>query len=190
MAGISGFGVYSPKYRMGRDVMARAWGPRFISGERAVANHDEDSLTMAVEAALNSLAGTDPRTVDGLIFASTTSPYLEKQASTLVATALDFAAETVTFTPGHAYVPPAGQGVHVVWLRALRDARLCVPVSFAGGTYSFLMDTGARRCVLRHDVGCNPCREGCPARTCMQAIEVDEVVRAVRELVAASKRVD
>jgi ADP-heptose:LPS heptosyltransferase len=44
--------------------------------------------------------------------------------------------------------------------------------------------------VLRHDVGCNPCREGCPARTCMQAIEVDEVVRAVRELVAAPERVD
>jgi 3-hydroxy-3-methylglutaryl CoA synthase len=96
MAGISGFGVYIPKYRMGRDVMARAWGPRFVSGERAVANHDEDSLTMAAEASLNSLAGTDPKTVDGLIFASTTSPYLEKQASTLIATALDFPSEIYT----------------------------------------------------------------------------------------------
>jgi lipopolysaccharide heptosyltransferase I len=44
--------------------------------------------------------------------------------------------------------------------------------------------------MLRHDVGCNPCREGCPARTCMSAIEVDEVVRAVRELIAAPTRVD
>ncbi len=96
MAGITGFGAYIPKYRMGRDVVAKAWGPRFISGERAVANHDEDSLTMATEAALNCLAGGDPKEVDGLIFASTTSPYLEKQASTLVATAVDLPLEIYT----------------------------------------------------------------------------------------------
>src|SRR5512136_1596575 len=87
MAGISGFGVYIPKYRLGRDVMAKAWGPRFISGERAVANHDEDSLTMATGEALNCLVGMDPKNVDRLFFDSTTSPYLEKQASTLEATA-------------------------------------------------------------------------------------------------------
>ncbi|MCX5911489.1 MAG: 3-hydroxy-3-methylglutaryl CoA synthase, partial [Deltaproteobacteria bacterium] len=86
MAGIINYGIYIPKYRLGRDVVARAWGPQYISGERAVANHDEDSLTMATEAALNCLVGTDPKTVEGLIFASTTSPYVEKQASTLVAT--------------------------------------------------------------------------------------------------------
>jgi 3-hydroxy-3-methylglutaryl CoA synthase len=61
-----------------------------------VANHDEDSLTMATEAALNCLLGIDAKTVDGLIFASTTSPYLEKQASTLVATAVDLPVEIYT----------------------------------------------------------------------------------------------
>jgi 3-hydroxy-3-methylglutaryl CoA synthase len=61
-----------------------------------VANHDEDSVTMATEAALNCLLGIDPKTVDGLIFASTTSPYLEKQASTLVATAVDLPVEIYT----------------------------------------------------------------------------------------------
>ena len=96
MVGIIDYGVYIPKYRLGRDVMAKAWGPRFISGERAVANHDEDSLTMATEAALNCLLGMDPKNVDGLIFASTTSPYLEKQASTLVATAADLPVEIYT----------------------------------------------------------------------------------------------
>jgi 3-hydroxy-3-methylglutaryl CoA synthase len=96
MVGITNFGVYIPKYRLGRDVVAKAWGPRYISGERAVANHDEDSLTMATEAVLNCLLGIDPRTVEGLIFASTTSPYLEKQASTLVATAADLPAEIYT----------------------------------------------------------------------------------------------
>lgn len=96
MVGITNYGVYIPKYRMGRDVVAKAWGPRFLSGERAVANHDEDSLTMATEAAINCLEGMDAKSVDGLIFASTTSPYLEKQASTLVATAADLPAEIFT----------------------------------------------------------------------------------------------
>lgn len=96
MVGITSYGVYIPRYRLARDIVAKAWGPRFISGERAVANHDEDSLTMATEAALNCLLGIDPKTVDGLIFASTTSPYLEKQASTLVATAVDLPVEIYT----------------------------------------------------------------------------------------------
>jgi 3-hydroxy-3-methylglutaryl CoA synthase len=61
-----------------------------------VANHDEDSLTMATEAALSCLLGIDPQKVDGLIFASTTSPYAEKQASTLVATAVDLPVEIYT----------------------------------------------------------------------------------------------
>lgn len=89
MVGIKSFGAYIPRYRLARDVVAKAWGPRFISGERAVANHDEDSLTMGTEAALNCLRGVDRKTIDGLIFASTTSPYLEKQASTLIGTVAD-----------------------------------------------------------------------------------------------------
>jgi 3-hydroxy-3-methylglutaryl CoA synthase len=96
MVGITNYGVYIPKYRLGRDVVAKAWGPRYLPGERAVANHDEDSLTMATEAVLNCLLGIDPKTVEGLIFASTTSPYLEKQASTLVATVADLPLEIYT----------------------------------------------------------------------------------------------
>jgi ADP-heptose:LPS heptosyltransferase len=38
--------------------------------------------------------------------------------------------------------------------------------------------------ILVHDVGCNPCREGCPGRPCMGAIGVDEVVSAALDLVA------
>jgi ADP-heptose:LPS heptosyltransferase len=44
--------------------------------------------------------------------------------------------------------------------------------------------------VLRHDVGCNPCRRGCPALPCMGAVEVEEVVKAALELVAARSPVD
>ena len=96
MVGITNYGVYVPQYRLGRDVIAKAWGPRYVSGERAVANHDEDTLTMATEATLNCLLGFDPRNVEGLVFASTTSPYAEKQASTLVATAADIPTKIYT----------------------------------------------------------------------------------------------
>lgn len=92
MVGITNYGADIPKYWLARDVVAKAWGLRFLSGVRAVANFDEDSLTMATEAAINCLEGVDPKSVEGLIFASTTSPYLEKQASTLVATAADLPA--------------------------------------------------------------------------------------------------
>ena len=36
--------------------------------------------------------------------------------------------------------------------------------------------------LVRVDVGCNPCREGCPARSCMAAVEPARVLAAAREL--------
>lgn len=89
MTGITSFGAYIPFYRLTHKEFARAWGGRAGDGERAVANVDEDSITMAVEAARNLLFGRDPRGVDGLIFASSTPPYAEKSCSTLAATATD-----------------------------------------------------------------------------------------------------
>jgi 3-hydroxy-3-methylglutaryl CoA synthase len=89
MAGITSFGAYIPFYRLGQKEIARAWGGRGGDGERAVANVDEDSITMAVEAVRDLLAHGDGREIDGLMFATTTSPYSEKQASALIATAAD-----------------------------------------------------------------------------------------------------
>ena len=89
MAGITSFGAYIPFYRLAHKEIARAWGGRAGEGERAVANVDEDSITMAVEAVRDLLAQGDGREVDGLMFATTTSPYSEKQASALIATAAD-----------------------------------------------------------------------------------------------------
>jgi ADP-heptose:LPS heptosyltransferase len=43
--------------------------------------------------------------------------------------------------------------------------------------------SGVPHRVLRHDVGCNPCREGCPVRACMDAVGVEEVVEAALSLV-------
>jgi len=58
-------------------------------GEKAVANSDEDSLTMATAASIDCLEGFDRSQVDALFFASTTMPYLERQNAGIIAGALN-----------------------------------------------------------------------------------------------------
>jgi hydroxymethylglutaryl-CoA synthase len=89
MAKIASFGAYIPLFRLSRQEMANAWGIPAVPGERSVANADEDSLTMAVAAGADCLAELDPTTIDGLYFATTTSPYDEKQCAGVIAAALD-----------------------------------------------------------------------------------------------------
>jgi hydroxymethylglutaryl-CoA synthase len=88
MAGIVSFGAYVPIYRLSREILAQVWGGKG-KGEKAVANADEDSLTLGVEAARDCLKGFDKSKVDALYFATTTSPYKEKQAASIIAAACD-----------------------------------------------------------------------------------------------------
>ena len=89
MVGITSYGAYIPWHRIDRQNFLKAWGGFAMPGERAVASYDEDSLTMAVEAAIDCLKDMDPHNVDGLYFATTTSPYKEKQCSALIGMPLD-----------------------------------------------------------------------------------------------------
>ena len=89
-------GRLSPRRaRPGGKTLQAVWGSGG-GGERAVANYDEDSLTMAVEASLDALAGRDVSTVGACFLASTTAPYLEKSSATLLATATDLGREVLT----------------------------------------------------------------------------------------------
>jgi 3-hydroxy-3-methylglutaryl CoA synthase len=97
--GISSVGVYLPDYRMKRELMARAWERRPLKGERTVANTDEDSLTMAVEAARSALTGPEGAGREGLealYFASLTAPYAEKSQAGLLAAVCDLPEEIMT----------------------------------------------------------------------------------------------
>ena len=89
MVGIVSYGAYIPIYRLSRDLPWLTWGGLPVGGERSVANFDEDSITMAVEAGNNCLQGFNREEIDGLFLASTTTPYKEKQCAGLVAEALD-----------------------------------------------------------------------------------------------------
>ncbi|MDY6911296.1 MAG: zinc ribbon domain-containing protein [Chloroflexota bacterium] len=88
MAGIKSFSAYVPRYRLGQDVVPKVVGVGGLRGERAIANFDEDSLTMAVAAALNCLGNTDRSQIDGLFFATTSPPYKERSSGTIIAATL------------------------------------------------------------------------------------------------------
>ena len=95
MIGISSYGAYVPRTRLPLAMIggrpAKEGGP-----EKAVAWNDEDSVTMAVGAGITCLEGIDRDRVDGVLFASTTYAFREKQASALVARALDLRREVRT----------------------------------------------------------------------------------------------
>ncbi len=96
MIGIKSYGAYLPKYLLPRDLIAKAWDFPTVPGNKAVASGDEDSLTMSVEAGLDCLSGIDPKSIDGLFFASTTQVYTEKDSASFIATVLDFRTNIIT----------------------------------------------------------------------------------------------
>jgi hydroxymethylglutaryl-CoA synthase len=93
MVGITSYGAYIPLQRINRKIIFNATGwsasATSLPGEKAVANYDEDSVTMAVAASIDCLTGTDRNKVGGLYFATTTPPYRERQSAGIIANALD-----------------------------------------------------------------------------------------------------
>ncbi len=96
MSGISSVGAYIPMYRLPRKAFAEAWGSGGGPGERSVASHDEDTLTMAVNAAVDVLGVAGRKGMDAVYFASTTATYREKQSATILATAADLGTDVRT----------------------------------------------------------------------------------------------
>jgi 3-hydroxy-3-methylglutaryl CoA synthase len=95
MIGIASIGAYIPIYRLNLEEIAKMWRVKSISGEKAVAGYDEDTLTMSVAATLDCMKRSD-KEVDGLYFATTTAPYKEKQAAAIIASAADLKKECNT----------------------------------------------------------------------------------------------
>jgi 3-hydroxy-3-methylglutaryl CoA synthase len=93
--GILSFGAYIPQLRLQRKAVAaaNAWfNPALrgmAKGERAMANWDEDTVTMSVEAARDCLAGFDAAAVASLSLASTTHPFDDRQNTSIAAGALN-----------------------------------------------------------------------------------------------------
>jgi len=95
MIGITSVGAHVPVYRLGLNEIGKMWQTRTMPGEKAVAGYDEDTVTMAVAAALDCMNG-DGKKVNGLFMATTTAPYQEKQSAAIVAAAVDVGQECGT----------------------------------------------------------------------------------------------
>lgn len=97
--GIVGYGAYVPRYRLPASEISRIWKGGKESGlpvkEKAVPGLDEDTATMSIEAARNSLAraGIDPQAIRAVWVGSESHPYAVKPTSTIVA-------EAIGATPG------------------------------------------------------------------------------------------
>ena len=96
MVGIKSLGAYIPMHRLSYEELGKAWDMGLGNGERSVSSFDEDSLTMAVDAAVDCLNKNDRSVVDGVMFASATSPFYEKQAATTLGVAVDLNRDITT----------------------------------------------------------------------------------------------
>jgi len=91
--GIVGYGAYVPRYRLPATEVARVWkggGGGLPVKEKAVPGLDEDTLTIALEAARNALtrAQIDPQLIGAVWVGSESHPYAVKPTSTIVAEAI------------------------------------------------------------------------------------------------------
>jgi hydroxymethylglutaryl-CoA synthase len=91
--GIIGYGAYVPRYRVPGKEISRVWTggntPPTVA-EKSVPGLDEDTVTMAIEAARNALAraGTDGAEIGAVWVGSESHPYAVKPTSTIVGEAI------------------------------------------------------------------------------------------------------
>jgi len=96
--GIVGYGAYVPRYRIKAEEIAKVWGtnPEQIKRglrieEKSVPGPDEDTATIAVEAARNAVkyAGISPKDIGAIYVGSESHPYAVKPTATIVAEAIE-----------------------------------------------------------------------------------------------------
>lgn len=95
--GITGYGVYIPRFRIKVEEIAKVWGKDaetikegLMVREKSVPNVDEDTVTIGVQAARNAVnhAGIDPQRIGALFIGSESHPYAVKPSSTIIGEAI------------------------------------------------------------------------------------------------------
>lgn len=97
MVGIVGYGSYVPRYRIKMSTIAEQWGDNtstiergLMLREKTVPGRDEDTITIAVEAAKNAVkrAGINPQEIGAVYIGSESHPYAVKPSGTVLIDAL------------------------------------------------------------------------------------------------------
>jgi 3-hydroxy-3-methylglutaryl CoA synthase/uncharacterized OB-fold protein len=134
--GIVSYGSYVPYRRLKRAAIGAVLGTAPGKGERAVASFDEDSVSMAVEAARDALRAAPNARIAAVFFATTTPPYADKlNAAVLGAAArlpLEIRASDLTGSiraglTGLLHGADAVRGGATQALVAIADCRLAAP---------------------------------------------------------------
>jgi hydroxymethylglutaryl-CoA synthase len=92
--GIVGYGAYVPRFRIAGEEISRVWTGHAGRGpvkEKSVPGPDEDTVTMAIEAARNALlrsGGVDPAWIRAVWVGSESHPYAVKPTGAIVAEAI------------------------------------------------------------------------------------------------------
>lgn len=157
--GITGFGGYIPRLRMQRAaiVATHQWmapGLRSLGkGQRAFCSWDEDTITMAVEAARDALGQRTTAELQSLTLASTRMPYANMQNSSLVAASLQLPATAATADQG--YSERAGVAGLLAALRSAAGPALVVasdhPPAKPASTQELTYGAGAAAFTLGSD---------------------------------------
>lgn len=140
MIGITSYGAYIPRLRLQRKAIAQAnawFVPGLVGGakgERAMANFDEDAVTLAVEAGRDCLPASDPikdrSHVDAVYFASTSMPFSDRQNAGIVASALNLADDISSLDIASSQ--RAGTSALIAALDAVAGGRAKAPLVVAG----------------------------------------------------------
>lgn len=161
--GIVAFGAYIPRRRLQRKAIADAHGwfapglAGVAKGERAMANWDEDAVTMAVEAARDALTGRPRTGLASLKFASTTGPFIDRLHAGLIAEALDLGCElhtadvTTTQRAGTSALVDAlmSSGECIVVAAENRRTKAASPLEMATGDGAAAIITGTQGVVAK-----------------------------------------
>ncbi|WP_214103694.1 OB-fold domain-containing protein [Acrocarpospora catenulata] len=132
LTGITSYGVYVPFYRLNRGDIGTSLGLPGLTGARPVAGYDEDSTTLAVEAARRTLRRIPGFAPAELWFATSRPAYLERSNASAIAMALGLPEELAAYDAGGAI--RSGAGAFRAALRApavvtLADLRYGLPGS-------------------------------------------------------------
>lgn len=99
MKGIISYGIYLPYYRLKRKTIFKSMSwfnpgtAGLARGEKAVANFDEDSITLSVAAGMDCFTDIDRNQIDALYMASTSFPNMERANSSIASMALNLSSD-------------------------------------------------------------------------------------------------
>ena len=97
MNGIVAYGAYLPYFRLDRKAIGESLGSPAGAGTRSVASYDEDTTSMAVEAARAALRAAPDVRPGALYFATAVPAYLDKTNASAIHAALALDAQAPAF---------------------------------------------------------------------------------------------